>query len=226
VTDPIYQKDGIGIYCADFFAICEDLEKVDHVITDPPYDRTTHTGATTKTGRLKEFGIEFDPIDEPGGLAKALINKARFWVLMFCPVESLGKIQGENYQNYVRGGIWDRITNTPQLSGDRPAQAVEGIAILHAKRKNMEWNGGGKAAIWRWMVERNKKQHPTQKPLSLMRELIEQFTNPGETILDPFCGSGSTLRAAMDCGRKAIGVDVNIDYCNVAISRLSQLVLF
>jgi len=137
----------------------------------------------------------------------------------------LGKYQKAAPENYIRGGIWDRITNTPQISGDRPAQGGEGIAILNCRNGRMKWNGGGKAGIWRHQVEAGHKQHPTQKPLRLFSELITQFSNEGETILDPFMGSGTTLRAAKDLGRKAIGIEIEEKYCEIAAKRMAQEVL-
>lgn len=67
--------------------------------------------------------------------------------------------------------------------------------------------------------------HTTQKPLELMKELVALFTDPGELILDPFMGSGTTLRAAKDCGRKAIGIELEEKYCEVAAKRMRQEVL-
>ena len=67
------------------------------------------------------------------------------------------------------------------------------------------------------------KLHPTQKPAPLMRWALE-FTT-GQTILDPFMGSGTTLRAAKDLGRKAIGIEIEERYCEIAAKRLAQEVL-
>jgi SAM-dependent methyltransferase len=76
---------------------------------------------------------------------------------------------------------------------------------------------------------RDGKQHPTQKPLELMVWCInhadKRSKSPVALILDPFCGSGTTLRAAKDLGRKAIGIEINERYCEIAARRLSQGVL-
>lgn len=64
--------------------------------------------------------------------------------------------------------------------------------------------------------------HPCQKPLGLMRELVARLTEPNQTVIDPFAGSGTTLRAAKDQGRKAIGVELEERYCELAARRLEQ----
>lgn len=71
----------------------------------------------------------------------------------------------------------------------------------------------------------SERDHPTQKPLPLMRELVSLFTAEGQTVLDPFMGSGTTLRAAKDLGRKAIGIEIEEKYCQIAAERLRQEVL-
>lgn len=73
-------------------------------------------------------------------------------------------------------------------------------------------------------VSRGRKLHPHQKPVALMRFLIEYSETTG-VVLDPFMGSGSTLRAAKDVGRKGIGIEIEECYCEVAARRLSQGVL-
>jgi site-specific DNA-methyltransferase (adenine-specific) len=69
-------------------------------------------------------------------------------------------------------------------------------------------------------------EHPTEKPAGLMEQLVTVVCPPGGTVLDPFAGSGSTLIAARDSGRKAIGIEVDERYCEVIAKRLDQGLLF
>lgn len=68
----------------------------------------------------------------------------------------------------------------------------------------------------------NGRLHPTQKPVELMQYLIRTYTNPGELILDNTAGSGTTLLAAQNEGRRAIGIELSLDYCRIAVDRLKQ----
>jgi site-specific DNA-methyltransferase (adenine-specific) len=69
-------------------------------------------------------------------------------------------------------------------------------------------------------------QHPTVKPVGLLRQLVGMSTDAGETVLDPFMGSGTTLLACKVEGRRAVGIEVEERYCEIAANRLSQGILF
>lgn len=89
----------------------------------------------------------------------------------------------------------------------------------------MAWtNLGGPAKLFRRRVIGYHKEHPTEKPIELMRWCLS-FAPEAQTILDPFMGSGTTLRAAKDLGRKAIGIEIEERYCEIAANRLRQSVL-
>lgn len=76
------------------------------------------------------------------------------------------------------------------------------------------------------MKNKDERYHPTQKPIEVMRWLVEKFSNEGDTILDPFMGSGTTLVAAKYLNRNATGIEISEKYCEIARNRLSQDMLF
>jgi site-specific DNA-methyltransferase (adenine-specific) len=110
----------------------------------------------------------------------------------------------------------------PQLTGDRPGMGYESIVFTHRKGRSF-WNGGGRVAVF----THNKNtpggahHHETQKPLPLMLELVELFTDSGEVVLDPFAGSGTTGVACLRSGRRFIGIERDPKYAQVARDRLA-----
>jgi site-specific DNA-methyltransferase (adenine-specific) len=190
---------------------------VAHVITDPPYDKKTHAGSRSLGAGAS--AINFDPLSSLAFVPE-LLRVAQRWVLAFCALRQLDHYAvaaGED--RYLRDGIWDRPDGTPQLTGDRPGQGAEGIAIMHRPGRK-RWNAGGKRATWRHGVAREDRVHPTQKPVPLMVELLKDFTDPGELVLDPFCGSGTTGVAALRLGRRFIGIELDEGYARAAHERL------
>lgn len=202
------------LYLGDCMDILPTLGKVDAVVTDPPYDEKTHSGADAKYS-----DIDFAYLLSPEALAAALLDVCNGWCLAFCSLEQLGDYKRGAGDLWVRAGIWDKVSNMPQMTGDRPAQGGEGVAIFHKKGRKI-WNGGGKAGIWRHLVERGEKQHPTQKPRALIEELCGLFTQPDHTVLDPFMGSGTTGVACANLGRKFIGIEKEPKYFDIACQRI------
>ena len=122
----------------------------------------------------------------------------------------------------MRFGLWVKPNYPPQISGDRPATGWEAVAILHRQGKK-QWNGGGHCAVWQdTNALQNQKEHPTQKPISLYSKWIELFTNPGDTVLDPFMGSGTTGVACMKLGRNFIGIEKDAGYFKIAERRIAE----
>ena len=209
---------------------------VDHVISDPPYGERTHhnhrvgstaayAGYTASPSRAKEIG--FDPLtsEQMRGLAEQFARVARRWSIVFCEIEQTGAWQSEMIRaglDYVRTGAWVKPGSTPQFSGDRPAVGFEAIVISHTKGRK-RWNGGGKHGVWTIPIVKHQVEerlHTTQKPLDLMRELVSDFTDPGDIILDPFAGSGTTGVAAIQLGRRFIGWERDANYHAIAMRRL------
>jgi site-specific DNA-methyltransferase (adenine-specific) len=92
----------------------------------------------------------------------------------------------------------------------------------------MTWNGGGLPLVFSYNRQHRPDslvENPTAKPLGLVKELMELFSRRGDLVLDPFSGSGTTLRAAKDLGRRAIGIEHNERDCELTVKRLQQDVL-
>jgi site-specific DNA-methyltransferase (adenine-specific) len=92
-------------------------------------------------------------------------------------------------------------------------------------RKNKPLNGSRDSAVLKFWTGPINNGHPAEKPLPLIAYLIGKATDPDDVVFDPFMGSGTTLRAAKDLGRKAIGIEIEERYCEIAAKRLSQMVL-
>jgi site-specific DNA-methyltransferase (adenine-specific) len=231
---PFYDEDGITIHLGDCREVLPILGPVDHVITDPPYEAEAHTlqRRVKPGGGVMECELSFAPMW--GGLRDFIGLKAglmvRRWVLTFCQIEAAplwrAAYETQGGLVYRRTCIWVKPDGMPQYSGDRPGMGYETILAMH-KEGASAWNGGGKHGVFIFNKAdgAGPNPHPTTKPLPLMKELVALFTDSGETILDPFCGSGTTLRAAKDLGRKAIGIEIDEKYCEIAVRRLNQMVL-
>lgn len=224
MPEPYYQDDAVTLYCGECEALIPHLPAVQHVITDPPYSERTHKGART-AGDGSELLIDFPAIafDDLRGILDAI--QVERWVVMTTDTEHATRMVLTPPQRleFVRLGVWIKPNGAPQFTGDRPAQGFEQVAILHPPGKK-KWNGGGYPAVW--TCNKINGRHPTEKPLELYSRFIEQFTDPGDLILDPFAGSGTTLEAAKLQGRRAIGIERVARHCETAAQRLKQGVLF
>lgn len=198
---------------------------VDHVISDPPYSQRTSDNARTNKNKAPQSEahsfISFGGVDAQCE-ARFLSGCAKRWAVAFCALEQLGDYERGAGASWVRAGVWAKPDGAPQFTGDRPAQSAEGVAIMHAPGRK-RWNGGGGRALWTFSVVQSRADfdHPTPKPVDLMLRLIEQFTDPGEVVLDPFCGSGTTGVACLRLGRRFIGIEKDAHYAAVARERLA-----
>lgn len=225
---PYYEDDAVTLYHGDCREVLPTMadQSIDCVITDPPYSDATHKGARTRTvGANSDALVTFEEwgyedmrrtLDEFGRLTRRWIVATMDWR----HVANLAESPPVGLR-FVRFAVWVKPNSTPQLTGDRPAPGWEAIACLHNESTKLAWNGGGKRGVW--VVNTiNAVDHPTAKPLPMVAEWVRLFTNPGDLILDPFAGSGTTLRAAKDEGRHAIGIELDERYCEVAARRLAQ----
>lgn len=208
MIEPYYDRDGITIYNADCREVLPELvelEKFDLLLTDPPYGIDA---ANMTMGRGQS--------DKPKGkrIADSDWDKERPDITFLMDSASLMCIWGGNYFTDSLPPTNDWLV-WHKKNDDRSFSEFE-----------MAWSNFGKQSrhfSHHWGGE--KKVHKTQKPLPVMRWCLS-FVPDAETILDPFMGSGTTLVAAKMEGRQAVGVEINEKYCEAAVNRLSQGVLF
>jgi len=211
-----YYDDGRGIqiFLGDCREYLPHLPKVDLVLTDPPYGIGEANGKNKTRGLLAQatdYGVsDWDnkPVDDD------------VMLLTLGAGDRLIVWGGNYYSHLLKGGpgwlVWDK-----QINGDFADCELAWTNLPQAIRlKQLMWNG---------MLREGKeaRYHPTAKPLKLMMWAISQADKHGEngTILDPFMGSGTTLRAAKDLGRKCIGIELEEKYAEIAARRLGQEVL-
>lgn len=234
MSKPYYQDDLVTLYHGDSREGMAGMtdNSCAAVITDPPYSARTHEGTRSNSDRAKghgnrvlsgSFGFDSITVEE---LEEALVEMGRIsnsWVVATLDYKHAFHFdwQPPAGLRMLRVGVWVKPNPMPQISGDRPGQGWEAIAFMHTTAVRPKWNGGGRSGVWHSATAQNIG-HPTSKPLPMIRDWVTLFTNPGDTVVDPYAGSGTTLRAAADTGRKAIGWEISEEYCEVAARRLSQ----
>lgn len=220
-SQPCECKDGITLYHGDCRDVLPLLEKgsVDLVLTDPPYGMNNNGDTTRFTGgsygihrrgqgkvrpQIAGDGKPFDPslwLDFPRVILwgwnhyAAALPVGTTLVWLKRPDHLFGTFLSDAEIAWMKGG--------------------HGVYVFR-----QDWSGFSRLAT------DGPSVHQNQKPVKLLRWCIEKAKCPKEaTILDPFCGSGTTLRAAKDLGRRAIGIEIEEKYCRIAATRLKQEVL-
>lgn len=209
---PYYQDDAVTIYHGDCREILPGLPKFDLVLTDPPYGINLNKH---RNNNGQDWYVHGDKDQQAGFEALAMLDDLPTAVFAHCMKPWPGPwrqflvwdkgpaVGGGGDVSKCWKQSWEliQIRNTPPLNGPRD----EGVIRHHISPQDLQY-------------------HPTQKPLGLLIYLIQKI--PSTLILDPFMGSGTTLRAAKDLGKKAIGIEIEEKYCEVAAKRMAQEVLF
>jgi site-specific DNA-methyltransferase (adenine-specific) len=236
---PYYEDDSVTIYHADVLDFLADFDQpLAAVVTDPPYASGTRmeahkssSGAMLRAGRFADRPIELDQMTTTGfvwllravgqGVRPLLPEGASF--LSFIDWRQwpnlCGALETCNYR--IQGMlVWDKghfgLGNGFRGQHELICHASKGVPLIHDK---------GCGNVFRFpRVE--PVDHPSPKPEAILRRLIEVVTAPGDLVFDPFMGSGTTLRAAKACGRRAVGVEVEERYCAIAAEDCAQEVLF
>ena len=183
------------LYLGDCRDILPTLPKVDAVITDPPYG----IGIASNPVRQMHEKLDWDAAAPDDGVLDAIVDAG-----------AVAVVWGGNYFNLPPSQcffVWDKVQ--PQDFS---------LAMCEQAWTNKK----GPAKLYRQSVLSYRKEHPTQKPVELMKWCIAQCTDNPQTILDPFMGSGTTGVAAVQMGRKFIGIEREPSYFDIACRRIED----
>lgn len=221
------------LYLGDCLEVMPTLGPVSHIICDPPYEARLHAAKSheadlRKDGGPKLMAIDFDCVDDvrPPFVAQSA-GQCEGWFIAFCTPEGVARWADEinpSPMKYKRACVWVKPDSTPQLNGQCPAMGAENFVCAWAGKGHSRWNAGGKRGVYTHCVNGRERdgRHPTEKPRRLMAEILADFTNEGETILDPFMGSGTTGVAAVQMARNFIGIERDERYFEIACERLTN----
>lgn len=203
---PVYDVDGIQIWHADCADILPTIDPVSValLLTDPPY------GMGYKASDLwdrREIEGDDEPFDPTHLLAynRCVIFGGEHLAARL-PV-SKGWI------------VWEKRNDTDSTDSGLKVPDCE-LAWTNVTGRHRVFH-----ELWAGPLRREKFLHPTQKSVNLMRWIVEQWTELGDLVLDPYMGSGPVARACADLGRRYIGIEIVEEYVDTAISRMGQLTL-
>lgn len=198
--------EGVIVYCGDNREILPTLGKQDAIVTDPPYGIGADEAASKNKGKWgwKYYGeTQWDRERPPADLFAAMREASDHQI-----------IWGGNYFTdllppSMQWLIWDKGQRDFSLADFEMAWSSQNAAarIINYPRGAALQDG---------------KEHPTQKPLEVMRWCIERLPAKVGTVLDPFMGSGTTGVAAVSLGKKFIGIEINPTYFDIACRRISD----
>lgn len=222
--------EGMALYLGDCREILPTLGAVDHVISDLPYEDELHKAVgriRRKDGREMVGTLGFDGINATRAeIAKQIVTASEGWAILFTLAEGV-RAWRDDIQ--AAGGkfdttlFWIKPDASPRFNGQGAARGAECAVTAWCGKGYRSWNSGGKRGVYTHLVNKGRQgEHPTEKPLSLMCELFQDFTRPGQLICDPFMGSGTTGVAAVKCGRRFIGIEQNEKWFDLSCRRIGE----
>lgn len=230
MTDPVI----IGratLFCGDSLRIMPTIAPVDHVIGDPPYEDELHNAVgriRRNDGREMIADLGFEGINVVRSeVAKLCVEASSGWLILFTLAEGVrawrDEIQaaGAKYDTCL---AWVKPDAAPRFNGQGAARGFECAVTAWCGTGYRSWRGGGKRGVYTHLVNGAERTglHPTEKPRRLMSELVNDYTFPEQTILDPFMGSGTTGVAAVMAGRNFIGIEKDESHFALACQRLAD----
>ena len=206
LPEPYFQDESCTIYHGDCREILPELGPVDLVLTDPPYNvGIDYSDGDNRADYESWCGEWFAMLPQPILLTPGMVNLG-MWMRIHEPTWTIAWVKPNQCSPSRIGGFnaWE-----PVLVYGRIGKRIGHDTFSTAIKTNQHYVG----------------DHPCPKDLHSWSRILAMASEVGQTILDPFMGSGTTLRAAKDLGRKAIGIEIEERYCEIAARRLSQMVL-
>jgi DNA modification methylase len=218
---PYYERGGITIYNADCRDVLPALREVDVVLTDPPYGIEGASGLRTKDKRRAkgDYSANFD--DTPDYIRDIVVPVITDLIeRVGCVVLTPGNRNLSLYpQPDSFGAFYQPAAVALQTFGNLDAQPIFYYG-KNASKRHM-----GVPCSYRLTESPPRNGHPCPKPPRIWQLLLSNISKPGQMVLDPFMGSGTTLLAAKNLNRRAMGIELEERYCEIAAKRLSQEVL-
>ena len=207
---PYYEDDAVTIYHGDYRYALDLLRDAGAslVFADPPY----HVGI--------EYDSYDDKVDDASAWGSRLVGDLLSLSSLLVLTPGTVRIFDYPRPDYLLCRF-DRTQQSP--SGIAWMCKWEPVFVYGKPPQRLAWDVIETAS--QSERARTPLDHPVPKPIKLLHTLIERWTSPGDLVLDPFMGSGTTLRAAKDLGRKAIGIEIEERYCEIAAERMGQEVL-
>lgn len=235
MTDRAYSDAAVSLIHGDGRAALTTMRdrSVDLVITDPPYDERTHTMARSTGADVPAGGRALSggkarfvswTLEDQYDVFTHLGRITRRWVIASVPFSVAAAFDERPPEGLrcLRVGAWIKTQPMPIFSADRPAMGWETFVCLHRDDVKPSWNNGGRALNYVGPTAQGTG-HPTAKPLPMIRQWVTAFSNPGDLILDPFVGSGTTLIAARKEARKGLAYEEDADSIRIAVGRLGGI---
>jgi len=227
--EPYYQDDAVTLYCGDSHDILPKIN-CEVTITDPPYMIGAHSTGTenSKAGSWGDImNVARWYSEWLRQCKRATSNEGSIWVFgNWRSMPTYTKAFLDAGLSPTSCLVWDKEWIGPAYKNAlRPTWE---LVLMSAMTDCEIWDRSASDVVrCKWLAGQCKTTiHPAEKPVELLCRLICISTKQGWRVLDPFAGSGTTLVAAKLEGRKAIGIEINEAYCEIAAKRLSQGVLF
>ncbi len=224
-----------SIECTDFTNYLPKIQKglVDLILTDPPYLISRDTGFKSVVEGVKRFSVSMDfgewdhlqiDLSTLAGESYRILRDGGTAIIFYdlWKITHLADVMTNAGFKQIRLIIWEKTNPVPLNSKRNYLTNSREIAVLGVKKGKPTFNSEYDKGVYHLSIPREKRFHPTQKPIRLIKKLIEKHSNPNDLILDCFLGSGTIMVAAKELNRRYLGCEIDIEYFLKAEARIND----